>query len=667
MQPARRRHRDNDVFTDQRSAMVSFHLAGRDVKTPSVLKAMEQTPREHFVPEDMAEFAYSDSALPIEAEQTISQPYIVAKMIELAEITPGDTVLEVGAGSGYAAAVMSHIAGKVYAIERHAALADSARKRLEDLDYGNVEIVCGDGTRGLPKSAPYDAIVVSAGGELPDALTRQLKVGGRLVIPLDMEDGEQVLTVLRRIDEERLEVTDHGLVRFVPLVAEAASEQAGEAEPGLEQERVSQPRRSAAAAVISEHAEPFDDFDDLADLCERFADKRVVCLGESTHGTSEFYAARAAITERLVRDHGFTIVAVEADWPDAAYYDHAIRDGADGQPAEDPFTRFPRWMWRNEETWDLLKRLRDLNHGRDVEKQAGFYGLDVYSLSSSLDAVLRFLREKDPEAEKIARERYACLAPYASDPAAYGRMRLNDGYEACEDSVISVLRDQLSKSLDGEALFDAEQNARIVAAAEEYYRIMYYGGAESWNLRDTHMADTLDHLLERRGPDSKAVVWAHNSHLGDARATEMGWARREHNLGQLIRERHGADTALIGFSTNAGEVAAADDWDGPMQVKAVRPGLEGSIEAEAVQSGQPRFFLDMNALSTAARSVMTEPRLQRAIGVIYRPQTELQSHYLHADLARQFDAWVWFETTRPVAASQKDPDPGARETFPFAV
>jgi erythromycin esterase-like protein len=324
-------------------------------------------------------------------------------------------------------------------------------------------------------------------------------------------------------------------------------------------------------------------------------------------------------------------------------------------------------MWRNEETWDFIKRLRDLNHGRAAERQAGFYGLDVYSLSSSIDAVLTFLRAHDPEAEKIARERYACLAPYSTDPAAYGRMRLNDGYAGCEDSVISVLRDQLAEHLDGEALFDAEQNARIVAAAEEYYRIMYYGGPESWNLRDSHMADTLEQLLKQRGPDSKAVVWAHNSHLGDARATEMGWARREHNLGQLIRERHGDDAAVIGFSTDTGEVAAAENWDEPMQVKAVRPGLDGSLEAEARASGHPQFLLDMTALGGSARSVLSEPRLQRAIGVIYRPETELQSHYLHADAAAQFDALVWFTVTHAVAASQRDPDAGGRETFPFGV
>ncbi|MFW5660418.1 MAG: erythromycin esterase family protein [Oceanicaulis sp.] len=324
-------------------------------------------------------------------------------------------------------------------------------------------------------------------------------------------------------------------------------------------------------------------------------------------------------------------------------------------------------MWRNEETYALIKALRDLNHGRPEAGQAGFYGLDVYSLATSIDAVLDYLEAREPEAAEIARERYACLAPYTTDPAAYGRMRLNDGYERCEDAVVRVLTELLKARADGEALFDAEQNARIVAEAERYYRIMYYGGAESWNLRDSHMADTLDRLLAHRGPDAKAVVWAHNSHLGDARASELGWAREEHNLGQLIKERHGGEAALLGFFTSEGEVAAADDWGGPMKIKALRPAREGSLEGEAVESGQPRFFLDMARLDSAGRSVLAEPRIQRAVGVIYRPDSELASHYFHADPTGQFDALAFMANTRAVAAEGEAPESGEGETFPFGV
>lgn len=656
-----------DVLADQRHDMVARQIAARGVADDRVIQAMKQVPREAFVPRDMKGFAYEDSPLPIGEEQTISQPYIVAEMLALAGIEPGDTVLEVGAGSGYAAAVMSKIADKVFAVERHGVLAERARETLKRLGYANVEIRHGDGAAGLPDAAPFNAIIVSAGGALPDPLVDQLAVGGRIVIPLEVDD-EQVLTVIKRTETGELDVTDHGLVRFVPLVSEAPQARGGGADaPGRRPEAVisARERETGLSAVFASRGEAFEDEDALAALVERFADRKVVCLGESTHGTSEFYTARAAITERLVRDHGFNIVAVEADWPDAAFYDRVIRTGAEGKASREPFTRFPRWMWRNEETWDLLKRLRDINAGREPQAQAGFHGLDVYSLCASIEAVLGFLKDTDPDAAEAAAERYACLAPYCTDPAAYGRMALSRGYEACEDDVAKVLTDTLKTALDGEALFDAEQNARIVREAERYYRVMYYGGAESWNLRDSHMADTLDALLEQRGPGAKAVVWAHNSHIGNAAATEMGWARGEHNLGQLVRERYGEEAALIGFSTARGEVAAADDWDGPMQVKAINAPLGDSVEDHAVRSGAERFMLDITRLDDQDKAVLREPRRERAIGVIYRPGSELQSHYFHADLSEQFDAFVWFETTRAVAAKPSKPDPGEDLTFPF--
>ncbi|MGI9387702.1 MAG: protein-L-isoaspartate(D-aspartate) O-methyltransferase, partial [Methyloligellaceae bacterium] len=661
---------EDDHLARDRAFMVARHLEARGIVDAHVLQAMGTVPREIFVSEPLTEFAYEDSALPIEAGQTISQPYIVARMIELAALRPGDTVLEVGAGSGYAAAAMSRIAGRVYAIERHEELAIQARARETRLGYHNVEIICADGTKGWPEAAPFDAIVVSAGGpKIPEALKQQLTVGGRLVIPVG-RGIHQTLTLVRRTGEETFEEEDHGAVTFVPLVGEegwgapeAAKEEtkvdaatSGYANGLLIPSQRAKVIRTNLSHLIAEAAQPFGDLDELAALAERFADRRVVLLGEATHGTAEFYDARARITECFVRKHGFNIVAVEADWPDASVYDAYMR-GLPPDVPTDAFSRFPTWMWRNGQVRNFLDRLKAINEAiPDPDKRAGFYGLDVYSLASSIETVLDYLDRVDPGAARIARQRYGCLTPFRAEPARYGRMALSRGFANCERPVTYALVDLLKNRLDylekdGEAFFDAEQNARIVAAAEQYYRIMYYGDARSWNLRDQHMFDTLERVLEHRGPDSKAVVWAHNSHIGNAEFTEMGQVRGEHNIGQLARQRFSENCALIGFGTDRGTVAAASNWDEPMQVMRVRPARDDSYEGRSRDAEIDAFFLETApGQKEAVRDALAEPLLERAIGVIYRPETELLSHYFQAELSKQFDAWIWFTETEAVAA-----------------
>jgi protein-L-isoaspartate(D-aspartate) O-methyltransferase len=678
----------NDALARDRAFMVARHLEARGIADRSVLDAMGQVPREAFVSEPLTEFAYEDSALPIEAGQTISQPYIVARMIELAALKPGDKVLEVGAGSGYAAAVMSRIAGEVYAIERHEELATQARAREERLGYRNVEIICTDGTKGWPDGAPFDAIIVSAGGpKVPEALKRQLKIGGRLVIPVG-RDIHQKLMLVRRAGEDTFEEEDHGFVTFVPLIGEegwGAPEKAkaetridsatsGFANGLLIPSQRAKTARTSLSHLIADAAEPFGDLDELALLAERFANRRVVLLGEATHGTAEFYDARARITEQLVREHDFTIVAVEADWPDAAFYDAHVRGLAPPSVPKAPFSRFPTWMWRNGQVANFLERLKAINESiADPDKRAGFYGLDVYSLATSIEAVLAYLDRVDPEAARIARHRYSCLAPFRAEPAQYGRMALSRGFAVCEkpvtEALVDLLRNRLSYlAQDGEAFFDAEQNARIVTAAEQYYRIMYYGDAQSWNLRDEHMFDTLERVLAHRGPDSKAVVWAHNSHIGDAAYTEMGQVRGEHNIGQLARARFGEDCALIGFGTDRGTVAAASNWDEPMEIKRVRPARDDSYEGRSRDAGIDAFFLETGpGQKDSLRDGLAEPLLERAIGVIYRPEAELLSHYFQAELSRQFDAWIWFTETEAVAARPRAHPHGPDETYPFGL
>src|SRR4051794_15561918 len=571
-------------LTRARARMVDVQIARRGVRDRSVLDAMRRVPREAFVQPGFEEFAYEDGPLPIGEGQTISQPYVVALMIEAAEVRPGDHVLEVGAGSGYAAAVLSRIADRVYAIERHPSLGEAAQRWFERLGYDNIELRVGDGTKGWPEAAPFNAILVSAGGpEVPPALKEQLALGGRLVIPVGKDRHDQALLKITRTRAAAFEQDNLGAVAFVPLIGEQ-----GWAEDGRRSASNHVPGQSRGQPLpemIAEAAEPLPDLDDPAfgPLFDRFGDRRVVLLGEASHGTSEFYRARAAITRRLIEQHGFTIVAVEADWPDAAAVDRYVRHRPAETRAEPPFQRFPAWMWRNVEIAALIEWMRTHNEERKPEQRAGFFGLDLYNMSSSIAAVLEYLDDVDPDAAAVARERYACLMPWQKDPATYGRAVLTAGYRKCEQAVIEQCRELLRHGLeyagqDPESFLDAAQNARLIASAERYYRIMYYGGAESWNLRDTHMFDTLGHLLEARGPDSKAVVWAHNSHIGDARHTEMGRQRGELNIGQLCRQRFGDASILIGLGTHRGTVAAASDWDGPMEIKTVRPSLPESHE-----------------------------------------------------------------------------------------
>ncbi len=651
--------------------MVQRQVAGRGIRDPAVLAAMRAVPRELFVGKAMREFAYEDSPLPIEAGQTISQPYIVALMLEAAEVGPGDRVLEIGAGSGYAAAVLGKIAGQVCAIERHSELADLARVRIHRLGYRNVHIRTGDGSGGWPEAAPFDVILAAAGApRIPTVLREQLEVGGRLVMPVGDTQRRQRLVKVVRTGTDGWEEHDLGDVMFVPLVGEHAwRDDAPVSDARAPGKPRPVPERIAAAM------EPLPRLDDpgFGDVIDRYADARVVLLGEASHGTSEFYRARAAMTRRLVEKHGFRIVAVEADWPDAAAIDRHVRSLPHRPPATPPFQRFPTWMWRNAEVDAFVDWLRRHNLTRSAGDRTSFHGLDLYSLSTSIGAVVDYLDKVDPQAAAVARERYACLSPWSAEPAAYGHMALSRGYAECERAVTRMLQDLLDKRLeysrhDGDQFLDASQNARLVRDAEAYYRAMYYGAAESWNLRDTHMFETLQHLLEASGPRSRAVVWAHNSHIGDARQTEMGQVRGELNLGQLCRQAHGDEAVLLGFGTHGGTVAAASDWDAPMQVMQVNPSMAGSVERLFHDAGRPCGFIDLReGRHPDAREALAPSLLERYVGVVYRPQTERWSHYAASSLARQYDGWIWFDQTRAITALSDGHGRGMPETWPFGV
>ncbi len=651
--------------TKARQLMVDRHIRSRGVRDPRVLDAMVAVPREAFLPPELAELAYEDRPLPIEAGQTISQPYIVAVMTEALGLEPNERVLEIGTGAGYAAAVLAHLANEVFTIERHAELAELARGRLEKLGYANVEVRCGDGTLGWSEKAPFDAIVVAAGGpDVPRALLDQLAIGGRLVIPVGTGRAQELVRVTRTsaIDYQR---EDLGAVQFVPLIgAQGWADRAGDERTrrGLLPRRSTAPlvtpsptsRNGALSKLIAECAEPIDDIESatIDALIERIGDARVVLLGEATHGTSEFYRMRTVITQQLILRRGFRAVAIEGDWPDASAVDRYVRGKPARPRAWTPFARFPTWMWRNTETHGLIEWLRAYN--AETQRDVSFSGLDLYSMYTSAYEVLRYLDRVDPRAADAARARYGRLTPWQQDPAAYGRAALASRMQSCEKDVVAILGELLAKRLDysaqdGDEFFDAAQNARVVAGAERYYRTMYYGAAESWNLRDQHMFDTLRSIIAHRG-DARLIVWEHNSHVGDAGATEMA-VRGEHNVGQLCRGAYGDDVYIVGFGTDHGTVAAAHAWDEPMQRMRVRPARADSYERLCHESGVPAFLLHLREPARAElRDELADPRLERAIGVVYRPDTELQSHYFQAILPAQFDEYIWFDTTEAVHA-----------------
>ncbi|PYQ34478.1 MAG: erythromycin esterase [Acidobacteria bacterium] len=395
-------------------------------------------------------------------------------------------------------------------------------------------------------------------------------------------------------------------------------------------------------------------------------------LGEASHGTHEFYRQRAEITKRLIREKGFTAVAVEADWPDAYRVNRYVRgesNDADAAEALSGFRRFPTRMWRNADVRDFVGWLRAHNGGMPPEKKVGFYGLDLYSLHASMGAVLGYLDKVDPEAARRARYRYACFDHFGEDTQAYGYAATVGMTPGCEDEVVRQLVEMRQRAADyaqrdgriaRDEYFFAEQNARLVRNAERYYRAMFQGRVSSWNLRDTHMAETLDALarfLESEAREPKIVVWAHNSHLGDARATELGGAG-ELNLGQLVRQKSGEEAILLGFTTYTGSVTAASDWDAPAEYEALFHDV-----------GIPRFSLDLRGDGDAARA-LSEPRLERAIGVIYRPETERSSHYFSARLPQQFDVVIHFDETRAVEPLERNSEwvgEEAPETYPSAL
>jgi erythromycin esterase-like protein len=443
--------------------------------------------------------------------------------------------------------------------------------------------------------------------------------------------------------------------------------------------------RNRVAEGLRTHVYPLSgargDYDPFVELV---GDAKYVLLGEATHGTHEFYKARSQITKRLIKEKGFTVIAWEADWPDALRINRFIQNRSSDLSALESlsdFKRFPTWMWRNADILDLLGWLRSHNESVPVRKpRVGVYGMDLYSLHSSMQAVIEYLEKVDPEAAREARRRYSCFEHFGEDPQAYGVTAGADRLLSCEEPVVEQLQELHRKtasllSRDGrlasDELFFAKQNAEVTKEAERYYRAMYRGRPNTWNLRDTHMVDTLDRLmahLKEEGEQPKAIVWAHNSHLGDARATSLR-ERGELNVGQLVRERHGRDAVLVGFTTYEGTVTAASDWGAPAERKNVRPGMDGSCEQLLHHVDIPAFLLPLRGAGGWTRE-LSEDLLERAIGVIYRPESERWSHYFYTRLPSQFDVVIHFDHTRAVEPLERTSEWEAGEfpeTYPSSL
>jgi erythromycin esterase-like protein/adenine/guanine phosphoribosyltransferase-like PRPP-binding protein len=530
---------------------------------------------------------------------------------------------------------------------------------------------------GLATGASMEAAILALQPQAPGRIVVAVPVGARETCArlARMADEVVCLAMPEPFDAVGLWYEDFSQTSDDQVTRLLASAPAGS--------RAASPARDPVT-VLRDRARPLNgDPAQYDPLLDAIGDARIVLLGEATHGTHEFYRERAFITRRLIEEKGFGAVAVEADWPDAYRINRYVRGTSADEEAVQAladFGRFPTWMWRNADVLDFVGWLRTHNDRQAPEKRAGFYGLDLYSLRSSMEAVLRYLDKVDPGGASRARRRYSCFDMFGEEMQQYGYAAVLGLHPSCEREVVTQLLELHRQraeyaSRDGrvarDEYFFAEQNARLVRNAEEYYRTMFRGHTESWNLRDRHMVDTLAALarfLERSQSSPRIVVWAHNSHLGDARATEM-CERGELNVGQLVRDMYGAAVVLVGFTTYAGTVTAASAWDGPAHRKQMRPALVGSYERLFHEVAIPRFLLPLRD-DVEVGSALSAPRLERAIGVLYLSETERASHYFHARLPEQFDFVLHFDQTRGVEPLEQSAlwEAGeVAETFPSGL
>ena len=625
-------------------------LQDKGIKNSLLIKAFQDLPEAFFLINEFHPYSYEETENEYKLETIEPRIIVIAKMLEKLKIEKGDKILVIGVDSIYILAALSKIYNEVYMIETFDRYYEWAKKVLSTIGIKNVHIKIDEPKLGWKDKGQFDTILIASEFEdVPISLKEQLKIGGKLLVPIGPDWTHSIFEIFQKVSETDFKVEKLRDNFFIPnpkLLPEIGTEDNPD-------DQIVDQIKAKAFAFESIKKYPVDE------LLDRIGDAKVVLLGEASHGTSEFYLARQEITKALIEKKGFNFVSAEADWSDAEQINSYVRN-IHSEIDWMPFSRFPQWMWKNKEMLNFVEWLKKFNSNH--KNKIGFYGLDLYGLENSINLVIDFLEHKDINLANLAISRYECIAPYMSDPALYGKMVLSDQLVSCEDEILKMLVDLLKNKYrlnHSPEYFYAYQNANVVVDAEQYYKAMYYGSAESWNLRDFHMFHTLKTLLSYYGPDTKAVVWAHNSHIGNALATEM-YSRGEINIGHLCKEHFGEKSYHIGFGTHTGTVAAAHNWGDDMEIMKVNESLSNSYENLCHKTQISSFTLPLKEKHSGKtlRKLLNTPKLERAIGVMYRPRTERLSHYFHAVLPSQFDEYIWFDTSKavtPITATNVTP------------
>ncbi len=619
---------------------LSSFLQDKGIKNALLLNAFQELPEDLLLYNASYPYTYQKSNVGSKLETIEPRVIVIAKMLEKLNIAEGENILVIGVDSVFILAALSKIYRDVYMVQTLEPYFNWTKKVLTKIGIQNVHIKMEGQELGWKSEGPFDTILIASELEaIPLALKEQLKIGGKLLVPIGPDWTHSIFEMFQRVSENRYleeKLRDNFFIPNPKVLPEIGTKAFSETE-------IIHHIKAKAIAFDKITAIPIDA------LLSRIGEAKVVLLGEASHGTSEFYLARQEITKALIEKKGFNFVSVEADWSDAEQINSYVRN-KHSQIDLLPFSRFPQWMWKNREVLEFVEWLKKYNTKH--KNKVGFYGLDLYGMEHSIRMVINYLEHKDTNLARLAKTRYACMRPYLMDPAIYGKMVLSKQLASCEHEILTMLVDLLKnkgKLNHSPEYFYAYQNANVVVDAEKYYKVMYYGSSESWNLRDFHMFHTLKSLLSYFGSETKAIVWAHNSHIGNALATEM-YSRGEINIGHLCKEHFQEDSYHIGFGTHSGSVAAAHHWGEDMDVITINTSLPNSYEYLFHKTGIKAFLLPLKEKDSGKklRELLNTPKLERAIGVIYRPNTERMSHYFHAVLPAQFDEYIWFDTTNSV-------------------